>query len=133
MVILLVNKINPLYILIVTICLFLYSIIELNLSNDNLLQIKEENKNFIKIATKYNTLQKAWGINNNIQKRCENFLKLSGIRDAHITTNTKIIKIKIRNADLKSLDKFMNKLLNKTIIILNFSLTKNSLDLEIGL
>ena len=126
------NKFNPLYILLFSIILFLYSAININLQNTTLLQVQEENKQYLKIATKYNSLQNAWGKNNNTKKKIEYILKLSNIKNAHITIKDKIIKIKIENTKLKSLDKFMNKVLNETIVIINFSLTKNSLLLEVG-
>ncbi len=127
------NRLNPIYLLLFSFCLFSYSIFDLKSSNDNLTEIQEKNKEFIKIATQYSSLQKAWGSEKNTKKICEDILKISGIRDVKIITNTKTIKIIIKNASLKSLDKFMNKLLNETVVILNFSLTKNSLDLEVSL
>ncbi|MCK5111610.1 MAG: hypothetical protein KAQ94_08825 [Arcobacteraceae bacterium] len=127
------NKFNPLYLLLFSIMLFLYSMVDLKSSNESLLQIKEQNKQFVKISTKYNSLQKVWGKEQGTKKKFENILKLSNIRNANIVTNGKTIKIKIKNASLKSLDKFMNEILNETIVILNFSLTKNNLDLEVGL
>ncbi len=127
------NKFNPFYILLFSFCLFLYSVIELRISNDNLLIMEEQNKQFMNIANRYNSLQIGWGKDQDTKKRCENILKSSNIQNAKIIINETIIKIKISDASLNSLNKFINKLLNETIVILNFSLTKNSLDLEVRL
>ncbi len=127
------NKFNPLLLLLLTICLFLYSIIDIKSSNEYLKKVSKQNKQFVEIATKYNMLQQAWGKGSTTKKQCEKFLKLSNIKNAKIVANRKTIKIKIENASLKSIDKFMNKILNNTIEILNFSFTKDTLNLEIGI
>ncbi len=127
------NKFNPLFLLLLSITLLLYSALDLKSANENLSQIDEENKQFVKIATKYNSLQQAWGKGKDIKKRCEKILKLSNIKNAKIIKKGKSIKIKIENASLKSIDKFMNKILNEAMIIRNFSLTKDKLELEIGI
>jgi len=126
------NKFNPLYLLLFSLILFIYSIINLNNLTTKLENTKISNKQYIKNGQKYNALQKAWGKKNNAKKKINGILKLANINNANIITNNRTIRVKIRNANLHSLDKFMNKILNDTIIILNFSLTKSSLDIEVG-
>ena len=130
------SKINPIYIFIISLCLFLYSVFELNIANDKLIDIKEQNKQYIKVANKYNALQKAWGNNakrkKTLEKRIEKFLRISNINNVNIIKSGKTIKIKIVNSNIKALHKFMNKILNEKMIIKKFSLTKSSLNLEIG-
>ncbi|MEA3498624.1 MAG: hypothetical protein U9R16_06140 [Campylobacterota bacterium] len=127
------NKINPLFVLLFSFLLFIYSLISLNSSNIKLENIKDETKEYLSIATKYNSLNKAWGDSRDTKKLCEKILNSSNIKNAKIVSNGKSIKIQIKNSDKKSLDRFMNKILNETIVVLSFSLRKNSLDLEVGL
>ena len=127
------NKINFLYILLFFSLLFIYSIINLQVSNKNLAQMQVKNKQYLEIAEYYHSLQLAWGKDKKIKNKIEHILLLSKIDNVSIITNAKVMKIKIINSNVKSLHKFMNKLLNKTIVISKFSLTKSSLDLEIEL
>jgi hypothetical protein len=126
------NKINPLYILLFSIVLFIFSIINLNTANDGLSKIKEQSKEYLQIANKYNALQNAWG-QNKPKKKIEKILQLSNIQNANIITNNKSIKIIIKDTKLNLIDKFMNKILNETIKVKKFTLTNNSLDLEVGI
>lgn len=128
------NKINFLYVLLFFALLFIYSIINLQVSNKNLAQMQVQNKQYLEIAEYYKSLRFAWGgKNKRVKRQIEHILSLSKIQNASITTNAKVMKVKIINSNLKNLHKFMNKLLNKTIVISKFSLTKSSLDLEIEL
>jgi len=127
------NKINFLYILLFFSLLFIYSIINLQVSNKNLAQMQVKNKQYLEIAEYYHSLQLAWGKDKKIKNTIEHILLLSKIDNVSIITNAKVMKIKIINSNVKNLHKFMNKLLNKTIAISKFSLTKSSLDLEIEL
>jgi len=126
------SKFNPLYILLFSFCLFIYSMIVLNKTTTKLTQARLLNKQYIQNGQQYCVLQKAWGKQNNTKDKLDKILQSSNIKNAHIITNDKTIKIKIINANLKSLDKFINKILNETITIINLSLTKSTLELEIG-
>ena len=127
------NKINPLYILIVSAVLFIFSIASVSFSNSKLVEVKEDNKQYMIIANKYQSLQKAWGTNSTSQDEIEKLLKSSGIYNANILKSGKSLKVNIQNTNIKTLDKFMNKVLNKTINIKSFSLEKSSLTIEVVL
>lgn len=126
------NKINPFYILLLSAIIFVYSIFALQNGYSDLSIASKENKEFTNIANRYNGLQKVWGDNKATLKKIENIIKQSNIKNANIVSNDKTIKIEIKNTSLKSIDKFINKLFNESIEVLNFSLTKKSLDIEVG-
>lgn len=131
MVRLVMNKFQPIFILLFSIVLVVFSIVNLELSNNKLVKVNKQNKKYLKIATKYKRLQEVWGKENNSYITCKNILRLSNIQNASISTSSKIMKIKIENAKITNLNQFMNKLLNDTIIISSFVLTKDSLILEV--
>jgi len=126
------NRFNPFYILLFSVLIFSYSVFALKNGYSDLSVESKDNKEFISVANRYNTLQKAWGDNSSTLKKIENIIKQSNIKNANIISNDKVIKIEIKNTSLKSIDKFINKLFNESIEVLNFSLTKKSLDIELG-
>lgn len=126
------NRINPFYILLLSAIILVYSIFALQNGYTDLSIASKENKEFSNIANRYNSLQKVWGDNKATLKKIENIIKQSNIKNANIISNDKTIKIEIKNTSLKSIDKFINKLFNESIEVLNFSLTKKSLDIEVG-
>jgi hypothetical protein len=125
-------KMNPFTILFFSTILFLYSIFNLTTNNNNLNQLIKDNKNYLKIANQYRSLHISWANHNNIKKRLHEMLTASNIKNVNIITKSKSLTIKIKNTDITNLDKFMNKILNESIVILNFTLKKNSLSLEVG-
>ncbi len=127
------NKINPLYILALCFSIAIYSILNLKTTNEQLETIKDQNNKYLILATKYNSLNKAWGDSRDIQKVCEKILKVSRIKSSKITKNGLTMKISIEELTKKQLDMFINKILNETITIIRFSFTKNSLEMEVGL
>lgn len=126
------NRFNPFYILVFSALIFSYSIFLLENENNDLIVATKDNKEFVNLANRYNTLQRTWGQNTKTLKKIENIIKQSKIKNANIISNDKTIKITIKNASLKSMDKFVNKVFNESIEVLNFSLTKKSLDMEVG-
>ncbi len=127
------NKINPLFILLFSIVIFLVSLTTLNESKNTLKVLKDEKKEYLKIAINYSMLQKAWGDTSLAQKNIEFMLKAANIQNAKINTHQKELIINIKNAPIKSIDKFLNKVLNDKIIIKNLTLTTNSLFMKVEL
>jgi len=127
------NKINPLFILLFSIVIFLVSLTTLNESKNTLKVLKDEKKEYLKIAINYSMLQKAWGDTSLAQKNIEFMLKAANIQNAKINTHQKELIIDIKNASIKSIDKFLNKVLNDKIIIKDLTLTTNSLFMKVEL
>jgi hypothetical protein len=85
------NKINPIYILLISFSLFLYSFYSLQISKENVKQAQIENKNYIKLANEYQALQKAWDNGKNVDKKIKNILNRLNIKDTKIQTDEKAI------------------------------------------
>jgi hypothetical protein len=127
------NKINPLYIFIFSVVLFLLSTISI-ISSSSSLQFKKEDINkYIIVANRYNNLQKSWGKNSGAKNTINKILKSSNIQNASINKTSNTIKIYIKNTSIDILDKFINKVLNEHLIIKKFTLTKNELQIEVGI
>ncbi len=133
MVKLVMNRLKPMYILLFSFVLFLYSIINLNLVNNKLTQTKKESTKYLKIANKYKDLKISWGDIKNQEKRIYSIIKISNIQNANIVKTGKTIKIDIKNLTPRVLDKFINKILNEKIVVDNLILTKSSLTMEVGI
>jgi len=128
------NRINPVYILLLfaVLCFSSFSVIkkkeeQLSLSTKRLNEYKS-------LATTYNILKKEWGKKEEIEKTINKILK-SNFRDANIIQeqNSKYIKIKFISENSKLLSKFTNKLLNHKLIINKIEILKNSVTVEIRL
>jgi len=132
MVVLVMSKINPLFILGFTFLLFIYSIINLSFAKTSLYDMKLDFKQYNLISNRYYNLKNKWNKNKNIKDKIKNILKLSNIKEYNINTTNKTIKIKINNSNVKVLGTFMNKILNETFVISKFTFTQTSLDLEVG-
>ena len=129
------NKINPLYILALFLTLFIISIFLLNqkkyehkdvvgeyakikvLSNE----FKDYKDIWFKKESLENTINKL--INNSIFKK-EKILKVK-IKNGY--------KIKIESANQKTLDSFLNKLLNERVQINKLEIEKDFIQVEIGI
>jgi len=127
------NKINPFYVLIFSVLLFLYSIINLNSVSSKFVLKKETTKKYILLAERYNNLQKTWGKENKTIKLINKIIKSTHIQNANINKLNKIVKIRIKDTTIEVLDKFFNKILNEHLIINKFTLTKSELTMEIGI
>jgi hypothetical protein len=125
------NKIHPFYILILSFALFLYSLYRLQISKNNLYQTQIENKNYTKIANKYQALQKAWGDGTNINKKIKNILQALSLKNTKFKTSKNSLTIYIKNTNIKTIHKFMNEILNSKIVILEFAIQKDNLSLKV--
>ena len=126
------SRINPLYILFAVVLLVLISFISLKSANESLEKTKYEHKEYMKVANNYHSFKTSWGNSNNTEKKIESILKIAKIQNANITSLNKTIKIEIEKVKIRSLDKFINKLLNEQVRIQSFSISKDTLILKVG-
>ena len=124
--------INPLFLLLSSVLIFLISIISLNSSSikkEKEINLLMENKKIIK---KYNSLKYTWVNKDNQEKIVNNIIKQQNIKNANILINKDKIKVVI-NSNTKVLHRFVNKLLNEKLNVIKLKLTKNKLIFEVGL
>jgi hypothetical protein len=101
--------------------------------NSNFQKIKIESKNYTKLATKYHHLRDAWKNGGTTKTKINKIIKLYGIKNATINQSNQVLKINIKNININLSHKFINKILNETIIVNSFNIKKDNLILEVGL
>jgi hypothetical protein len=127
------SRINPLYVLLFAVLLFIYSAIMLNSVDLTLKDERIKFKNYSKIASRYHHLKDAWKNGDVTKKKIDRILKLYNIKDATINKSYKGLSIKIDNINANISHKFINKILNETIIVYSFKIKKKNLTLKVGL
>jgi len=128
------KRLNPLYIVLLFLTLVIVSFILVIKEKDIYMQkIKDINALEVK-AKEYKNLSQFWKNQKFIEKTIDEILKNSMFKNEKITkTSTKeSIKIKIESSNPQVLDNFLNRFLNKQLIIKKIEIDKNFINLEIG-
>ncbi|QKF78427.1 hypothetical protein [Arcobacter defluvii] len=128
------TRINPLYIILLFLTLFFISFYLV--SNQKKLYL-EKSLETIQLETKakeYKDLSNSWKNEKYINKTLDEILKNSIFKNEKIvkTATKESIKIKIETTDSHVLDNFLNRVLNKQLIIKKLELDKNFIILEVG-
>ena len=129
------NRLNPLYIVLLLFTVLFISFFSLiNIKKVYSEKLEETNEIQIK-AKEYNSLVSYWKNEEFIQKTLDEILKNPLFKNENIVkTETKeSIKIRIETPNSQILDSFLNKILNKQLIIKKIELDKNYINLEIGI
>lgn len=129
------NRLNPLYIVLLLFTVLFISFFSLiNIKKVYSEKLEETNEIQIK-AKEYNSLVSYWKNEEFIQKTLDEILKNPLFKNENIVkTETKeSIKIRIETPNSQILDSFLNKILNKQLIIKKMELDKNYINLEIGI
>lgn len=129
------NRLNPLYIVLLLFTVLFISFFSL-INIKKVYSEKLEETNEIQIKSKeYNSLVSYWKNEEFIQKTLDEILKNPLFKNENIVkTETKeSIKIRIETPNSQILDSFLNKILNKQLIIKKIELDKNYINLEIGI
>jgi len=128
------TRINPLYIILLFLTLFFISFYLV--SNQKKLYL-EKSLETIQLETKakeYKDLSNSWKNEKYINKTLDEILKNLIFKNEKIlkTATKESIKIKIETTDSRVLDNFLNRVLNKQLIIKKLELDKNFIILEVG-
>lgn len=129
------KRLNPLYIVLLFLTLVVVSFVLVIKEKDIYMQkIKDMNTLEVK-AKEYKNLSQFWKNQKFIEKTIDEILKNSMLKNEKITkTSTKeSIKIKIESSNPQVLDNFLNRFLNKQLMIKNLEIDKNFINLEVGL
>lgn len=129
------NKLNPIYIiaLFITILFVSFFLLE-NKKDEYTLKLKQLNT-IEQTAKEYKELKSHWSNESFINSTLDQILKNRMFRNQKVlrAKTQEVIKIKIQSSDSKILDSFLNKVLNKKLIIKKLELNKSYINLEIGL
>ena len=128
------NRLNPLYIILLFTTILFLSFY--TTSNEKSLYLEKINevKSLQTKALEFKSLVNSWTNEKYINSTLDEILKAQIFVNQQITkTATKeTIKIKIESANPQVLDTFLNRVLNKQLIIKKLEINSNFIDLEVG-
>lgn len=128
------NRLNPLYLILLLLTIVFISFFSLSNEKSLYLEKVKETKMIEEKALEYKAMTSYWRNENFINKTVDEILKSSMFKNEQIikTSSKDSIKIKIESSNPQVLDNFLNRVLNKQLIIKNLELDKNYINLEIG-
>ncbi|MBT4708403.1 MAG: hypothetical protein HOJ96_01930 [Campylobacteraceae bacterium] len=127
------KKLDPLYVILLSIVVLIVSIILFNSSIKKLNKSQDELKNISLIAINYSNMKNDWNDKKNTIIKIDQIIRSLKIKRIDKKITKKKIKIKIEDVSSNNLDKFINKVLNKKLNILKLDITNNSINLEVGI
>lgn len=128
------NKVNPLYIIALFVTIVFISFFLLQNQKDEY-SSKLEELNIIEYKVKqYKEYKSNWDNESFVNKTLDQILKNRMFKNQKVlkATTDGAIKIKMESSDPKILNSFLNKVLNKKLIIKKLELNKTYVNLEIG-
>ena len=128
-----IKRITPITYLLVSISILFLSLILLNESKKELLNKNYSFNKYKEVSTNYLNLKENWDNSKNSKKIIDNIIKKVGIKDLVKKVNKKRIFIKFETKSVTKVDRFLSKVLNANLNIIYVNITKNSLELEIGI
>jgi len=124
--------IDPLFLLVSSLFIFLLSIYILSNTKDQKIQSYNEFNKNIGIINQYSSLKSSW-IDKKIQlKKVNKLIKVLHIKNAKIIQNSNKITVEIKS-NINTLHRFLNKLLNEKLNIVKLKISKDTLKFEVGL
>lgn len=129
------NRLNPLYIILLFVTITFLSFYTSSNEKKSYIEKLDEIKVVQTKAFEFKSLASTWTNEKYINNTLDEILKSQIFVNQQITrTATKeAIKIKIQSANQQVLDTFLNKILNKQLIIKKIELDSNFIDLEVGI
>ena len=129
------NRLNPLYIILLFITIVFLSFYSISNGKKNYYKKVEETKQLEIKALEFKNSVNTWTNEKYVNEILDEILKsqILAIEPISKSSTKELIKIKIDSANPEILDIFLNKVLNKQLIIKKMQLDKNSINLEIGI
>ena len=129
------KRLNPLYIIGLAVTILFLSFYLLNKEKSN---FNERSEALLKIKSQsqdYKAYKKNWNNKKFVVKTLDNILNSSDFRNQKVLrVQTKhSVKIKIESSEQRVLNSFLNKILNKNLVIKKMVLEKNFINIELGI
>ena len=129
------NRINPLYLIALTLTVLFISVYSLNSEKKFFVEKKDE-LNLIKQKSKdYKSYKESWNNEAFVSKTLDDILRSRQFSNQKVlrakTKNS--IKVKIQSTNQNILNAFLNKILNKKLIIRKLEIEKSFVNVEIGI
>lgn len=129
------NRINPLYLIALTLTVLLISLYSLNNEKRSFIQKKDELILVKQKSKDYKSYKESWNNESFVNKTLDDILKSRQFSNQKVlrakTKNS--IKVKVQSTDQNILNTFLNKILNKKLIIRKLELEKSFVNVEIGI
>jgi hypothetical protein len=128
------KRLNPLYIILLFVTFAFLSFYTSSNQKEAYIEKLNEVKNLQIKALEFRNLVNTWRNEKYINSTLDEILRSQIFANQQITrTSTKeAIKIRIHSVNPQVLDTFLNKILNKQLIIKKLELNTNFIDLEVG-
>lgn len=129
------NRINPLYLIALALTFLFISFYLLNNKKLVFIEKKDELVSMEEKAKKYKSYKESWTNEKFVDKTIDNILKnrqFSNQKVLRAKTNNSV-KVKIESTNEKILNAFLNKILNKKLIIKKLVIDKSFINIEIGI
>lgn len=129
------NRLNPLYIILLFITIVFLSFYSISNEKKNYYKKVEETKELEIKALEFKNSVNTWTSEKYVNNILDEILKSQIFAQEQISKSStkELIKIKIDSVNQEILDIFLNKVLNKQLIIKKMQVDKNSINLEIGI
>ena len=129
------NRINPLYLIELTLTILLISLYSLNNEKKSFIEKKDELILIKQKSKDYKSYKESWNNESFVDKTLDDILKSRQFSNQKVLrAKTKdSIKVKIQSTDQNILNTFLNKILNKKLIIRKLELEKSFVNVEIGI
>lgn len=129
------NRLNPLYIILLFITIVFLSFYSISNEKNAYYKKVQETKELESKALEFKNSVNAWTNEKYVNNILDEILKSQIFTKEQISKSStkELIKIKIDSTNPEVLDIFLNKILNKQLIIKKMQLDKNSINLEIGI
>lgn len=128
------RRLNPLYLIVLCLTITFISFYVLNNKKVELEDKKSEYLSFSQKSQDYKTLKSQWSNKNFANETIDRIVKNRAFANEKIlVANTgKVIKVRIESKNTKLLDNFLNKILNKPLVIKKLDIKNESITFEIG-
>ncbi|MEA3352810.1 MAG: hypothetical protein U9Q33_03195 [Campylobacterota bacterium] len=126
------RKVSASTYLLLSIVLFLLSLIFLKSTTFELQKTNDSFNSFVQNGKVYDNLKKNWS-KESTQKDLEKIISGLKIKDLSKKVTGKKIYISFEDKSLKKIDKFLNKVLNSHFKIISLNITDDTLQIEVGL
>jgi len=126
------KKINPLFLLLSSLCLVFLASYVLNNTKLKNIEIINQYKQFQIMAKRYEDLNNNYKNIDFITKEIESIAKKSNIQNIIIKKKSKFLEVEVIQKDKKILDKFVNKLFNIKLPITQILFDGIKLSFKVG-
>ncbi len=126
------KRINPLYLILLFLTLVFISFYVLQDKHKQLNTTFKEYQNIQQKAQTYKSLKSKWTNKNFVNKEIQKISKNSMFKNISINNGKNKIELSLQSDNPKTLEAFINKILNKPFIIKKMNIQQKNISLQLG-